>query len=57
MTTLAQPGLPRDREILRTVALHNRIEFGSFGLWACLGVYARDVTPGEVAVGDSFQLL
>ena len=41
MTTLPQLGLPRDRQILTTVATHNRQEFAGFGLWACLGVYAR----------------
>jgi len=57
MTTLPQLGLPRDREILRTVARHNRREFAGFGLWACLGTYASVVTPGEVAVGDPVDLV
>ncbi len=57
MTTLPQMGLPRDRKILQTVARHNRIEFAGFGQWACLGVYASVVTPGEVAVGDPATLL
>jgi uncharacterized protein YcbX len=56
MTTLPQLDLPRDREILRTVAKHNRVEFGDFGRWACLGVYASVTTPGEVAVGDPVTL-
>ena len=57
MTTLAQPGLPRDRAILKTVAAHNRQEFGGFGIWACLGVYANVVTPGSIACGDRVELL
>jgi len=57
MTTLPQSGLPRDRAILKTVAAHNRQEFGGFGIWACLGVYANVVTPGEVARGDHVELL
>jgi uncharacterized protein YcbX len=57
MTTLAQPGLPRDRGILQTVARHNRQPFGSFGEWACLGAYASVVTPGRVAVGTPVALL
>jgi MOSC domain-containing protein len=57
MTTLPQSGLPRDRGILRTVAAHNRQEFGSFGIWACLGVYANVVTPGSIGRGDRVELL
>ena len=57
MTTLAQSGLPRDRGILRAVAQHNRQKFGKFGIWACLGVYADVVTPGDVARGDRVELL
>lgn len=57
MTTLPQRDLARDREILRTVARHNRREFAGFGQWACLGVYARVVTRGEIAVGDGVRLL
>ena len=57
MTTLAQSGLPRDRGILRAVAQHNRQKFGKFGMWACLGVYAEVVTPGDVAQGDRVELL
>jgi uncharacterized protein len=57
MTTLPQLGLPRDRAILQTVARHHTVEFGGFGLWACLGVYATVVTPGDVAVGDPVSLL
>jgi uncharacterized protein len=57
MTTLAQPGLERDRGILRTVATHNRQEFAGFGQWACLGAYAKVVTPGAVALGDAVALL
>ena len=57
MTTLTQPGLERDREILRTVARHNRQEFAGMGQWACLGAYASVVTAGEVSVGDEVELV
>jgi uncharacterized protein YcbX len=57
MTTLAQPGLERDRGILRTVSAHNRQPFGELGAWACLGAYARVVTPGVVRRGDEVVLL
>jgi len=56
MTTLAQDGLPRDIDILKTVARVNKIDFAGFGKWACLGAYARVVEPGEVAVGDAVVL-
>jgi uncharacterized protein YcbX len=56
MTTLAQPGLGRDRGILRTVAANNRRDFAGLGLWACLGAYAKVLTPGEVGVGDAVTL-
>jgi uncharacterized protein len=56
MTTLAQPGLPRDRGILQAVARHNRQPFAAFGDFACLGAYANVVTPGRVAVGDPVSL-
>jgi uncharacterized protein YcbX len=57
MTTLPQLNMPRDKEILQTVAKSNQREFAGFGEWACLGVYADVVTPGEVAVGDAVRLL
>lgn len=55
MTTLAQPGLPDDRDHLRTVAKHNRIQIDKpevAGRWACAGAYADVTTSGELAVGD-----
>jgi len=57
MTTLPQGDLPRDRDILRTVARENRQEFAGLGQWACLGVYATVVEPGELAVGDGVDLV
>jgi uncharacterized protein YcbX len=56
MTTLAQPGLPRDREILKTVARHHKRDFAGFGDFACLGTYASVVNPGRIAVGDPVTL-
>ncbi len=57
MTTLAQPDLPADTGILRTIARLNRVELKGFGSFACLGAYASVVTPGRVAIGDSVRLL
>jgi len=56
MTTLAQPDLPRDREILKTVARHHKLDFNGFGDFACLGAYANVVRPGRIAVGDPVTL-
>jgi hypothetical protein len=57
MTTLAQQDLPADRDILRTLARHNRIDFKGAGRFACLGVYASVVQAGRVAVGDPLRLV
>jgi uncharacterized protein YcbX len=56
MTTLPQLDLGRDREILQTIARHNRVEVAG-GMWACLGAYAQVVSPGGVTVGDRVSLL
>jgi uncharacterized protein YcbX len=56
MTTLAQPGLGVDRDILRTVARHNRAEFPGVGVFACLGVYARVDFGGTIRIGDIVEL-
>ncbi len=57
MTTLAHGDLPEDRQVLRTLADHNRLEFGGFGDFACLGIYAEVTEPGEVSVGDPLTFL
>ncbi len=58
MTTLAQEGLPKDDEVLRTLARSNRLALPGGGPgWACAGVYADLVTPGTVRRGDPVALL
>ena len=52
MTTLAQPDLPRDAEILRTVSRHNRIDIPGLGGWSCAGAYAGVTGSGAVTAGD-----
>ena len=52
MTTLAQGDLPRDNEVLRTVAKHNRVELPGLGTWSCVGAYAAVAGAGTVRVGD-----
>ncbi len=57
MTTLAQQELPVDRDILRGLARHNRVEVKGAGVFACLGAYASVIEPGRIAVGDSVRLI
>ncbi|MCO5734191.1 MOSC domain-containing protein [Rhizobium sp. SSA_523] len=48
MTFIAQPGLPEEPEILRSVLRHNRRNFG---------VYCEVVEPGTIRLGDLATLL
>lgn len=57
MTTLAQGELPKDPEILKGLARHNRIQVGNFGEYPCAGVYAIVTAPGTIREGDSVELL
>ncbi len=56
MTTVEQPGLLRDKAVLRTIAEHNRQEFEGVGSFACAGIYAEVTVPGRVAAGDPVEL-
>ncbi|GAC1310625.1 MAG: MOSC domain-containing protein [Acidimicrobiales bacterium] len=56
MTTLAQPGLERDRRTLQGIAAHNRVEISGLGTWACVGGYATVSRGGTVRVGDQAPL-
>jgi MOSC domain-containing protein len=55
MTTLAQDDLPRDNEILRTLAQHNRLDVAG-SLWPCAGVYAVVEAAGTTQQGDRVAL-
>jgi hypothetical protein len=57
MTTLPQGSVTRDREILRAISRHNRIDVGGTGRYACLGAYASVVKAGELAAGDLVDLI
>jgi uncharacterized protein YcbX len=57
MTTLPQDELPRDMDILRALAEHNKIQIGSSGKLACAGVYAVVEAPGVIRAGDSVTLV
>lgn len=56
MTTVAQPDLARDPEILKSLATHNRLDVAGGGLYPCAGVYAVTVTPGTLRRGDPVRL-
>jgi uncharacterized protein YcbX len=56
MTTLAQDDLPRDPDVLRTVAKHNRVDIPGLGTWACAGAYADVTATGEIAVGEAYEV-
>jgi uncharacterized protein len=56
MTTLAQEGLPVDRDVLRTITNVNRVDL--FGTpTPCVGVYARPRADGTIRVGDEVRLI
>jgi hypothetical protein len=56
MALLAQGGLRRDVETLKTVARHNRVAIPGLGTWACAGVYAEVEAGGEVRLGDAYEV-
>lgn len=51
MTTMPQGDLPKDTDVLRTLARHNRIDVAG-GLYPCAGVYATVAAPGTLRAGD-----
>ena len=55
MTTLAQGDLPKDTEVLRTLARNNRVEVAG-GLYPCAGVYAVVEAAGNLRAGDHVSL-
>ena len=52
MTTLAQPGIEQDIDVLKTLVTHNRIQVGDAGKYPVAGVYAAVTGAGEIQVGD-----
>jgi MOSC domain-containing protein len=55
MTTLEQDDLPRDNEVLRTMAQHNRLDVAG-GLFPCAGVYAVVEASGTASKGDAVSV-
>ncbi|HEX2086284.1 MAG TPA: MOSC N-terminal beta barrel domain-containing protein [Solirubrobacteraceae bacterium] len=56
MPSLAQPGLERDGEVLRTIAKHNRLEMPGGNEYPCAGVYALSRSSGTIRAGDEVTL-
>jgi hypothetical protein len=57
MTTLAQPGLARDNNVLKTITTHNRLDLpGMGGVWSCVGAYAVVAAGGSLTAGDAVTL-
>ncbi len=56
MTTLAQPDLGRQPEVLRSIAAINK-RSNDLGTFACLGSYATVARPGVIRTGDAVELL
>ena len=57
VTTVAQPGLASDPDILRGLVKHNRLEIKDFGgRYPCAGVYAVVTSRGTVRKGDPVLL-
>ena len=52
MTTLAQEELPQDKDVLRTLVKHNKIQVANAGQYPCAGVYATVKTPGILRLLD-----
>ena len=52
MATLAQEDLPKDTDVLRTLARHNMLQVGGGGAFPCAGVYAVVEGTGSVRTGD-----
>jgi uncharacterized protein len=56
MTTLPQGDLPREPEILRAAAQHNRIPVGQMGPVPCVGIYAGVLRGGTIRRNDPVTL-
>ncbi|MDT5004424.1 MAG: uncharacterized protein QOJ24_1600 [Mycobacterium sp.] len=56
MTTLPQPGLPKDAAILKAIARLGLKDLPFFGQSACAGWYADIVSPGVVRRGDPIDI-
>jgi uncharacterized protein len=56
MPSLAQEDLPRDPQVLKALARHNRVDVAG-SLYPCAGVYAVAGATGTIRAGDSVSLV
>jgi uncharacterized protein YcbX len=57
MPTLAQPDLPADKQVMKTLVEHNRLDVAGGGLYPCAGVYAIVEATGTIRAGDRVSLI
>jgi uncharacterized protein YcbX len=57
MPTLAQEDLPKDKQILKTLVRHNRLDVAEGALYPCAGVYAVAESTGTIRRGDRVSLI
>jgi MOSC domain-containing protein len=57
MTTVEQEGLPKDPQVLKTLARHNRLDIPGAGPYPCAGVYAVAASTGTIRNGDAVELV
>lgn len=57
MTTLAQGSMRQDRDTLKAIAAHNRVDIPGLGTWACAGAYANVARAGDAVVGEDAGLV
>lgn len=55
MPSLAQEDLPRDQQVLKTLARHNRLDVAG-ALYPCAGVYAVAAATGAIHKNDRVDL-
>jgi len=56
MPSLPQQDLPRDPQVLKALAKHNRIDVAG-ALYPCAGVYAVAKATGTISKGDRVTLV
>jgi len=56
MTTLAQNGIPKDTNVLRTLVQYNSLDIRGAGSSPCAGVYALIAMEGSVSINDTVEL-
>jgi len=56
MTTLAQKGIVKDSQILKTLTEHNSLYFNDEGNLPCTGVYGNILNNGTLRVNDIIEL-